>query len=206
MVTLYDLLKVGPGQLFPSDPAAHFCARFRLVVFCPFQDEVLVGTLIKADPCATIRLLSILLLTSFRTYSTDCSATSPARSCSRARSRFYLGCELVELAAMLSISTNGTNCAHRNGLRLSVGFFSDVLVPKHALQSGSAWEAEEDGGVWVWSCAGNSFYMDIGEIIRFRVTSVRFNAQPSVSHQVCCPPPCVLTMMGTSAFTQASER
>ena len=52
MVTLYDLLKVGPGQLFPSDPAAHFNARFRLVVFCPFQDEVLVGTLIKADQCA----------------------------------------------------------------------------------------------------------------------------------------------------------
>ena len=73
----------------------------------------------------------------------------------------------------------------RNGLRLSVGFFSDVLVPKHALQSGSTWEAEEDGGVWVWSCAGNSFYMDIGEIIRFRVTSVRFNAQPRVSQQVC---------------------
>ncbi len=53
VVTLYDLLKVGPGQLFPSDPAAHFCAKFRLVVFCPFQDEILVGTLIKADPCAS---------------------------------------------------------------------------------------------------------------------------------------------------------
>lgn len=51
-VTLYDLLKVGPGQLFPSDPAAHFRASFRLVVFCPFHDEVLIGTLIKADPCA----------------------------------------------------------------------------------------------------------------------------------------------------------
>lgn len=72
----------------------------------------------------------------------------------------------------------------RQGLRLSLGFFSDVLVPKHALQSGSTWEAEEDGGVWVWPCAGNSFYMDIGEIIRFRVTSVRFNPQPRVSHQV----------------------
>jgi len=78
-----------------------------------------------------------------------------------------------------------------------------VLVPKHALQSGSAWEAEEDGGVWVWSCAGNSFYMDIGEIIRFRVTSVRFNAQPSVSHQVRCPPACALATTGPPAFAQA---
>ena len=52
VVTLYDLLKIGPGQLFPSDPAAHFQADFRLVVFCPFPDEVLTATLIKADPCA----------------------------------------------------------------------------------------------------------------------------------------------------------
>ena len=51
-VTVYDLLHIGPGQLFPSDPAAHFRAKFRLVVFCPFQDEVLTGTLIKADQCA----------------------------------------------------------------------------------------------------------------------------------------------------------
>ena len=74
---------------------------------------------------------------------------------------------------------------HREGLRLSLGFFSDVLVPKHALQSGSTWEAEEGGGVWVWPCAGNSFYMDIGETVRFRVSGVRFNPQPRLSQQVC---------------------
>ena len=60
-----------------------------------------------------------------------------------------------------------------------------MLVPKHALQSGSTWEAEEGGGVWVWPCAGNNFYMDIGEIVRFRVSSVRFNPQPRLSQQVC---------------------
>ena len=98
-----------------------------------------------------------------------------------------MGCVKPGLLATLSCTSNSLR-PHRNGLRLSLGFFSDVLVPKHALQSGSSWEAEDDGGVWVWSCAGNSFYMDIGELIRFRVTNIRFNAQPHLSRQVRRPP------------------
>ncbi len=49
VITVYDILDVQGGQVFPSDGAAHFDAKFRLVVFKPFEGQVLVGKLKACD-------------------------------------------------------------------------------------------------------------------------------------------------------------
>ncbi|PSC70715.1 DNA-directed RNA polymerase III subunit RPC8 [Micractinium conductrix] len=41
--TLYDLLSIGDGYVYPSDGGAHYKVSFRVVVFRPFQEELLVG-------------------------------------------------------------------------------------------------------------------------------------------------------------------
>ena len=43
VVTLFDLLDVGPGHVLHSDGGAHHTVRFRVVVFRPSVDELLVG-------------------------------------------------------------------------------------------------------------------------------------------------------------------
>lgn len=49
IVTVYDILEIGGGFIYPSDGAAIFDVNFRLVVFRPFVGEVLVGRLVKSS-------------------------------------------------------------------------------------------------------------------------------------------------------------
>ena len=53
VVTVYDILSVEGGFIYPSDGAAHFKAKFRLVVFRPYEGEVIVGKLKSCDKCAS---------------------------------------------------------------------------------------------------------------------------------------------------------
>lgn len=69
----------------------------------------------------------------------------------------------------------------RDGIRASLGFFSDVFIPVHALR-GASWDPVEQ--VWVWMWEGNQMFMDLGETLRFRVSGVRFNTAPRPSDQV----------------------
>ncbi|KAI8475460.1 MAG: RNA polymerase III subunit Rpc25-domain-containing protein [Monoraphidium minutum] len=48
-VTIYDVLSVEGGHIYPNDGAAYFKVVFRLVVFRPFAGEVLVGRLIASS-------------------------------------------------------------------------------------------------------------------------------------------------------------
>ena len=43
VVTLYDVVHIGEGSIFHSEGGVHYKVEFRLVVFRPFQDELLVG-------------------------------------------------------------------------------------------------------------------------------------------------------------------
>ncbi|KAL4451781.1 hypothetical protein ABPG75_007443 [Micractinium tetrahymenae] len=43
VVTLYDILSIGDGYVYHSDGGAHYKVSFRVVVFRPFTDELLVG-------------------------------------------------------------------------------------------------------------------------------------------------------------------
>ncbi|PNW75723.1 hypothetical protein CHLRE_12g538400v5 [Chlamydomonas reinhardtii] len=65
----------------------------------------------------------------------------------------------------------------REGLRISLDFFDDILIPEHALQDPSFYDEAER--LWVWKFDGNDMYMDLQEPIRFRVHSVKFNSPPT---------------------------
>lgn len=45
VVTIYDVLHIEGGFVYPNDGAAFFKVQFRLVVFRPFVGEILVGKL-----------------------------------------------------------------------------------------------------------------------------------------------------------------
>ncbi|GAX83296.1 hypothetical protein CEUSTIGMA_g10722.t1 [Chlamydomonas eustigma] len=114
VITIYDVDSIEGGFVYPSDGAAFFKVRFRLVVFRPFVGEILVGRL---------------------------------KSCSR------------------------------EGLRVSLGFTEDVIIPEYALQDPSFYDEGEK--LWLWKFEGNNMYMDIGEEIRLKVSSLRFNKPPT---------------------------
>lgn len=46
VISLFDILSIEGGFIYPNDGAAFFKVKFRLVVFRPFVGEVLVGKLI----------------------------------------------------------------------------------------------------------------------------------------------------------------
>ena len=52
VVTLYDILSITGGFIYPSDGAAHYIVAFRLVLFRPFVGQILTGRLAKSDKCA----------------------------------------------------------------------------------------------------------------------------------------------------------
>ncbi|CAL5223770.1 g6335 [Coccomyxa viridis] len=49
VITIYDILSIEGGFIYPSDGAAHYTVKFRLVVFRPFINEVLTGRLTRCD-------------------------------------------------------------------------------------------------------------------------------------------------------------
>ena len=53
VVTLFDILDIQGGFVFPSDGAAHFDTKFRVVIFKPFVGEVIVGKLKSCDKCVS---------------------------------------------------------------------------------------------------------------------------------------------------------
>ena len=52
VVTIYDILSITGGFIYPSDGAAHYIVAFRLVLFRPFVGQILTGRLAKSDKCA----------------------------------------------------------------------------------------------------------------------------------------------------------
>lgn len=62
-------------------------------------------------------------------------------------------------------------------MRISLGFFNDILIPEYALQEPSVYDETEK--LWVWRYDDNDMYMDLDELVRFKVHSVRFNPTPT---------------------------
>lgn len=114
VVTVYDILDISGGDIYPSDGAAIFDVQFRLVVFLPFVGEVIIGRLVKSTS---------------------------------------------------------------EGLHVSLGFFSDILIPKYALPQPATFDTNDQ--LWVWDFDGNDMWFDVEEEIRFRVQSVKFHLVPT---------------------------
>lgn len=69
------------------------------------------------------------------------------------------------------------SCSQQTGVAVTLGFFDDIVIPPEALQHPSRFDENEQ--VWVWEYPTeegdhHDMYMDIGEEIRFRVTSETF--------------------------------
>ncbi|XP_014219497.1 DNA-directed RNA polymerase III subunit RPC8 [Copidosoma floridanum] len=61
------------------------------------------------------------------------------------------------------------------GVHVTLGFFEDILIPPHKLQYPSRFDQTEQ--VWVWEYDDgekHDLFMDVGEIIRFRVVKETF--------------------------------
>jgi len=65
--------------------------------------------------------------------------------------------------------------ADPRGLRLSIGgFFTKVKLLPHLLQEGTTWDALEK--IWVWNYEDHRLYMDVGDLVRFRVQAVHYDS------------------------------
>lgn len=81
------------------------------------------------------------------------------------------------------------------GVRVSLGFFDDIMIPHQSLQHPKRFDQEEQLWVWEYSAegGGHDLFMDIDEEVRFRVLEEVFvdvspsSAQPKPSE--ACPPP-----------------
>jgi DNA-directed RNA polymerase III subunit RPC8 len=52
VVSLYDIQSLSGGDVHIGDGGAHFVAQFRLVVFRPYEGEVLLGNVHVSSACA----------------------------------------------------------------------------------------------------------------------------------------------------------
>jgi DNA-directed RNA polymerase III subunit RPC8 len=146
-VHVHQILEMGDMYIYPNEGAAYIVTIFNMIMFRPFTDEVLVGTICKVD---------------------------------------------------------------ETGLKVSLGFFDEVLVPANLLPSPSTYDAgpeaaaaaaddddEGGGGVkraeaaengagmaegsdesqrkWVWSFEGEAMDMMVGDEVRFRTLSVSYH-------------------------------
>ena len=60
----------------------------------------------------------------------------------------------------------------RDGIRVSLGFFDDILIPHHLLQQPSAWDAAKG---WCWTYdAETQYIMEKGSSVRFKVRTINF--------------------------------
>ena len=58
------------------------------------------------------------------------------------------------------------------GIRVTLGFFDDIIIPPPFLMPGSEFNSDE--GVWVWKYDGNDLFMDPEEEIRIRIENQVF--------------------------------
>ncbi|XP_064406557.1 DNA-directed RNA polymerase III subunit RPC8-like [Halichondria panicea] len=64
----------------------------------------------------------------------------------------------------------------QDGVRVSLGFFDDILIPYHSLQHPNRFDPKEQLWVWEYESEGekHDMFMDIDEEIRFRVVEEVF--------------------------------
>ncbi|KAL0073286.1 DNA-directed RNA polymerase III subunit RPC8-like protein [Phycomyces blakesleeanus] len=67
-----------------------------------------------------------------------------------------------------------------SGVRVTMGFFDDILIPAPTLQVGSEFDAAEQ--VWVWNYDGEKLFMDVEEPIRFRILHGLFTDTTPTTH------------------------
>jgi DNA-directed RNA polymerase III subunit RPC8 len=62
--------------------------------------------------------------------------------------------------------------SNKDGIKVSVDFFDDILIPASLLQNPSVFNSEE--GLWIWKYEENDLTLDIGEEVYFTVSHYFF--------------------------------
>ncbi|GAU35520.1 hypothetical protein TSUD_155510, partial [Trifolium subterraneum] len=117
-ISVYDIISIKGGSVFPSDGAPTYLAVFNLIMFRPFNGEIITAKLIGSDA---------------------------------------------------------------DGLRLSVGFFDDIYIPKHHMPNPSHYEpatTNSKKGTWYWDFGEEAFPIDDSVEIKFAVQSVSYPPIP----------------------------
>ncbi|KAI9358020.1 RNA polymerase III subunit Rpc25-domain-containing protein [Pilaira anomala] len=100
------------------------------------------------------------------------------------------GCSYVKVVVFRpfvgEILTGKIKSCSPSGVRVSMGFFDDILIPGGALQPGSKFDPAEQ--VWVWNYEGEKMFMDIEESIRFRVLREQFTDATPTNHLPAAAP------------------
>lgn len=61
------------------------------------------------------------------------------------------------------------------GVHITLGFFDDILVPPRCMQAGTTFDPTEQSWIWNYGEEGeNKLFIDVGELIRFRVLQEHF--------------------------------
>ncbi|WJX88279.1 hypothetical protein P8452_70386 [Trifolium repens] len=115
--SVYDIISIKGGSVFPGDGAPTFLVVFNLIMFRPFTGEIITAKLIGSDA---------------------------------------------------------------DGLRLSLGFFDDIYIPKHHMPNPSHYEPtnKSNKGIWYWDYGEQSFAIDDSDEIKFAVQSVSYPPIP----------------------------
>jgi DNA-directed RNA polymerase III subunit RPC8 len=69
------------------------------------------------------------------------------------------------------------------GIKVSLGFFDDVTIPKEMLQQPSQWQEATSEWTWTMESEDPPLYYTLGSEIRFKVHAVRYHPVPSLETQ-----------------------
>ena len=113
---------------------------------------------------------------------------------------------LPSIFQFLHMGAMGMLCLCRDGCRVSLGFFNDVVIPDYSLQNPSYFRDTER--VWYWQYGDDQLPMDPGAQVRFRVSSIRFNPMPTAAEQAAAAaaaaPPAGAAAGGAAAAAAAA--
>eukprot|EP00470_Lotharella_oceanica_P001280 CAMPEP_0170169386 /NCGR_PEP_ID=MMETSP0040_2-20121228/2309_1 /TAXON_ID=641309 /ORGANISM="Lotharella oceanica, Strain CCMP622" /LENGTH=214 /DNA_ID=CAMNT_0010408105 /DNA_START=66 /DNA_END=710 /DNA_ORIENTATION=+ len=84
----------------------------------------------------------------------------------------------------------------KDGIKVSLGFFHDVYIPKDNMPQ--SWEFNEEENSWVWNYEGNPYTIDNDESVNVRVEDIEYDISrmmnPSAANTGCPPMRVVASM------------
>lgn len=86
------------------------------------------------------------------------------------------------------------------GLRVSLGFTNEIIIPSYNLPKPSLWSPEE--ALYAWHFGGTELWMNEGDQIRFRVEDIRFNPPMKFKVKATSPTP---SPSGSSSSSSTSS-
>eukprot|EP00033_Pygsuia_biforma_P003213 GCRY01003524.1.p1 GENE.GCRY01003524.1~~GCRY01003524.1.p1 ORF type:complete len:208 (+),score=32.82 GCRY01003524.1:188-811(+) len=74
-----------------------------------------------------------------------------------------------------------SSCSKSEGVRVSLEFFDDVIIPPSLMQAESGFDDEEQ--LFYWEFEETKLFIDLDEVIRFKVSDIEFNTPQGSAFQ-----------------------